>query len=61
VPSDISKIEVSGVRSILTTQDDEAVVDLDETLRPLARAFIELAIQMLSDEKLSKAEEEQAA
>jgi len=61
VPSDISKIEVSGVRSILTTQDNEAVVDLDETLRPLARAFIELAIQMLSDEKLSKAEEEQAA
>ena len=61
MPSDISKIEVSGVRSILTTQDNEAVVDLDETLRPLARAFIELAIQMLSDEKLSKAEEEQAA
>ncbi|MEO7803845.1 MAG: hypothetical protein ABIS18_05425 [Actinomycetota bacterium] len=61
MPSDTSKMLVSGPRSILVPSvEDAAEVDEDE-LRPLARALIELAFQMLSDERPSKAEEEQAA
>ena len=52
---------VSGAQRILTGETDKRIEEREKDLRPLARALIELAIQIALDEKLNEVKEEQAA